>query len=140
MHCILFHSIPLRRMLLVTLWTVACQAPLSMGFSNQEYWSGLPYPPLGGDLPDPGIESTSYLLVLAGWFFTTSATWKDTVDVKERIAENNHGQLRLTSRSYPVIQKCIQSRILILGTSLVVQCLRLHLPMQGCRFDPWSGS
>ena len=41
--------------LFVTLWTVACQAPLSMGFSRQEYWSGLPCPS-PGDLPDPGIE------------------------------------------------------------------------------------
>ena len=39
----------------VTLWTVARQAPLSMGFSRQEYWSGLPFPP-PGDLPDPGIK------------------------------------------------------------------------------------
>ena len=36
-------------------WTVACQAPLSLGFARQEYWSGLPFPP-PGDLPDPGIE------------------------------------------------------------------------------------
>ena len=36
-------------------WTVACQAPLSMRFPKQDYWSGLPFPPLGG-LPDPGIE------------------------------------------------------------------------------------
>ena len=41
--------------LLATLGTVACQAPLSMEFSRQEYWSGLPCPP-PGDLPDPGIE------------------------------------------------------------------------------------
>ena len=41
-----------------TLWTVARQDPLSMGFSKQEYWSGLPCPPLG-DLPDPGIEPLS---------------------------------------------------------------------------------
>ena len=38
-------------------WTVACQAPLSVGFSRQEYWSGLPFPP--GDLPDPGIKPPS---------------------------------------------------------------------------------
>ena len=38
-----------------TLWTVACQAPLSMGFPRQEYWSGLPFP-FPGDLPDPEIE------------------------------------------------------------------------------------
>ena len=41
--------------LFVTLWTVAHQAPLSMGFSRQEHWSGLPCPPLG-DRPDPGIK------------------------------------------------------------------------------------
>ena len=44
----------------VTLWTVACQGPLSRGFSRQEYWSGLPWPP-PGDLPDPGIKSTSVM-------------------------------------------------------------------------------
>ena len=42
----------------VTPWTVAHKAPLSMGFSGQEYWSGLPFPS-PGDLPDPGIESVS---------------------------------------------------------------------------------
>ena len=44
--------------LLVTTWTVACQAPLSMAFSRQEYWSGLPCPP-PGDLPKPGIKPRS---------------------------------------------------------------------------------
>ena len=43
---------------LVTPWTVACQAPLSVGFSEQEYWSGLPFSS-PGDLPDPGIEPRS---------------------------------------------------------------------------------
>ena len=62
--------------LLVTLWTVAQQAPLSMGFSRQEYWSGLPHP-TPGDLPDLGMESTSLMShALAGRFFTTSATWE----------------------------------------------------------------
>ena len=42
----------------MTPWTVAHQAPLSMGFSRQEYWSGLPFPSLG-DLPDPGIKPGS---------------------------------------------------------------------------------
>ena len=59
-----------------TLWTVACQAPLSMGFSRQEYWSGLPRPP-PGDLPDPGIKPASLMSpILAGGLFTTSATWE----------------------------------------------------------------
>ena len=44
--------------LFVTPWAVACQAPLSTGFSKQEYWSGLPVPS-PGDLPDPGIEPKS---------------------------------------------------------------------------------
>ena len=48
-------------------WTVAHQTPLSMGFSRQEYWSGLPFP-LPGDLPNPGIEPGSP--ALAGRFFT----------------------------------------------------------------------
>ena len=59
--------------LFVTLWIVAHQAPLSMGFSRQEYWSGLPFPPLG-DLPDPGIKAVSP--ALAGGFFTTELPGK----------------------------------------------------------------
>ena len=46
---------------LMTLWTLACQFPLSMGFSRQEYWSGLPFPS-PGDLPNPGIEPGSPVL------------------------------------------------------------------------------
>ena len=48
-----------------TPWTVAHQAPLSLGFSRQEYWSGLPFPPAGADLPDPG--SNPCLLCLLHW-------------------------------------------------------------------------
>ena len=47
-----------RVQLFATLWTIASQAPLSMGFSRQEYWGGLPFPSLG-DLPNPGIEPWS---------------------------------------------------------------------------------
>ena len=51
------------------------QTPLSMGFSKQEYWSGLPCPP-PGDLPNPGIEFKFLMSpALGGRFFTTSATW-----------------------------------------------------------------
>ena len=63
----------------VTACTVSCQTSLSMGFSRQEYWSGLPCPP-PWDLPDPGIEPESLMsLALAGGFFTTSATWKASI-------------------------------------------------------------
>ena len=61
---------------LTTLWTVARQAPLSRGFSMQEYWNGLPCPS-PGDLPNLGIKPTSLMSpALAGRFFTTSATWE----------------------------------------------------------------
>ena len=56
--------------LFATLWTVAHQVPLSMGFSRQEYWSGLPIPP-PGDLLDPGIKPESLISpALAGRFFS----------------------------------------------------------------------
>ena len=57
----------------VTPWAVACQAPPSMGFSREEYWSGLPFPS-PGDLPDPEIEPTPP--ALAGGFFTTEPSGK----------------------------------------------------------------
>ena len=70
------HAKLLQSCLTVSLWTVACQAPLSMGFSRQEYWSGFPCPP-PGDLPDPGIQPTSLLSpALAVGFITSSAIWK----------------------------------------------------------------
>ena len=57
-----------------TLWTVARQAPLSMGFSRQEYWSGLPFPSRV-DLLIPDSEPTSLMSpALAGGFFTTRVT------------------------------------------------------------------
>ena len=51
--------------LCATLWTAACQAPLSMAFSRQEYWSGLLCPP-PGNLPDPGIEPVSIMSTYIG--------------------------------------------------------------------------
>ena len=62
--------------LFLTLWTIALQAPLSMGSSRQEYWSGLPCPP-PGNLPNPGIEPASP--ALAGGRFTTEPPGKPPV-------------------------------------------------------------
>ena len=60
--------------LFVTLWSAAHQAPLSMGFSRQEYWGGSPWPP-SGNLPDLGIKPASLRSpVLVDGFFTTSST------------------------------------------------------------------
>ena len=54
-------------------WTVACQAPRSMGFPRQEYWSGLPFPTIR-DLPNPGVEPMFLVsLALAGGFFITES-------------------------------------------------------------------
>ena len=62
--------------LFATLWTTAYQVSLSMGFSRQEYYSGLPCPP-PGDLPDPGIKPFSLMSpALAGRFFATRTTWE----------------------------------------------------------------
>ena len=62
---------------------VACQAPLSMGFSRQKYWSGLPCTP-PGDLPNPGTESAPP--ALAGGFFTTSASPKYKIKSFKKMA------------------------------------------------------
>ena len=64
---------------LVTPWTVACQAPLSVGFSRQKYWSGLPFPS-PGILSNPGIKPQSSVSpALAGRFFTAEPTGKPLV-------------------------------------------------------------
>ena len=65
-----------RVQLFETLWIVAQQSPLSMGFSSQEYWSRLPCPP-SGHLPDPGVEPASLMTpALAGGLFTTRTIWE----------------------------------------------------------------
>ena len=62
-----------------TPWIVACQASLSVGFSRQEYWSGLPFPPPGA-LPDPGIKPASPASSeLAGRVFTTVPPGKSNI-------------------------------------------------------------
>ena len=88
-----------RVQLFETPWTVAHQAPLSMGFFRQEYWSGLLCPP-PGDLPDPGIETLSLMSpALASGFFTTSTIWEapsavnnlpNTADIFLLNAHHNH--------------------------------------------------
>ena len=67
------------------LWTVPCQAVLSMGFSKQEYWSGLPCSP-PGDLLNSGIEPTSLMSpALAGGSFTTNTSWEALQGVAKEI-------------------------------------------------------
>uniref|UniRef100_A0AC11CV43 LSM3 homolog, U6 small nuclear RNA and mRNA degradation associated n=1 Tax=Ovis aries TaxID=9940 RepID=A0AC11CV43_SHEEP len=65
-----------RVQLCATPWTIACQAPLSMAFSKQEYWSASPCPP-PGELPEPEVGPVSLMSpALAGGLFTTSAPWE----------------------------------------------------------------
>ena len=83
--------------LFATLWTLACKAPLSMGFSRQEYWSRLPFP-LPGDFPDPGIELVSLASpALAGKFFTTIAD--------KLIFKKSHGKMNPCKNSQKDIKK-----------------------------------
>ena len=75
--CVLNHSFVSKS--LQFLRTIAHQAPLSMGFARQEYWSGLSFPP-PGNLPYPGIELTfSAALALVGGFFTTGPSEKPCI-------------------------------------------------------------
>ena len=82
-------------------WTIACQAPLSKGFSREEYWSGFPCPP-PGDLPDSGIEPASLIPPeVADEFFTTSATWEALVgfNMAEEIDVSNTAEKAMASHS-----------------------------------------
>ena len=80
--------------LLATPWTVACQAPLSMGFSRQEYWSGLPFPS-PGDLPDPRIEPASPVSpALAGGCSTTESPGKPTCSESNEVKSQRFQAVR----------------------------------------------
>ena len=79
--------------LFVTLWTVACQTPVSMGCSRQDNWSGLPCPP-PGDLPDIGTEPTSLMSpTLGGRFFITSATGEAPKQTSEYNKQETDSQM-----------------------------------------------
>ena len=75
----------------MTPWTVARQAPLSTGFSRQEYWGGLRFPP-PGDLPHPGIEPGSLPSpALAGGFFTMTTTWEAQIYLHYHVSPHQEG-------------------------------------------------
>ena len=99
--------------LFATPWTVAHQAPLSMVFPRQEYWSGLPFPS-PGDLPNPWIKPASLKSpALAGRFFTTRATWEGPK--KHFCREKNKVIQKLKIFTYP-LAVCIPMFIAALFT------------------------
>ena len=98
--------------LFATLWTVAHQAPLSMGFSRQEHWHKLLCPP-PGVLPDPGIEPMPLMSpVLAGRFFTISATWEAHIESYGHI-----GKWYLLGPEIELISSASAGRFLTTGAS-----------------------
>ena len=95
------------------LWTIAHQAPPSMGFSKQKYWSGLPCQP-PGDLSQPRDQTCiSCLSCMAGRFFTAEPAGKPMNAINAT--------------------ELFTLKWLILGTSLLVQWLRIYFPIQGMR-------
>ena len=125
--------------LCVTLWTVARQAPLSMGFSRQEYCSELPRPPQG-DLPDPGTEPVSVVSpALAGGFFTMRNTfqiypWLSLFCLycfNDVLSSNDFQFVSLIHSAIcndswiQICPHCSEHKECILGNSLVVQWLGL---------------
>ena len=85
-----------------TQWTVAHHVPPSMGFSRQEYCSGLPCL-RPGDLPHPGIKPSCFVsLALAGGFLTTSTTWEAPISVKKKNSPP-HKHMHVHTHSYILI-------------------------------------
>ena len=104
--------------LFATPWTVACQAPLSMAFSRQEYWSRSPCPP-PGDLPNPGMEPVSLMSpALPHWlFFTTSTTWEACAGITTvenwlfLIKLNTHQVISLLEGLPTELKTCLQNSV-----------------------------
>ena len=100
--------------LFATLWIVACQVLLSMGFSRQEYWSGLPCP-LPGDLPDPGIEPAP--LCLLHWQAGSLPSGRPVMYVRQCCSPNS------SNLPCPTGTPCLFST----SASLFLPCKWVHL-------------
>ena len=92
-----------RVQLFVTLWIIARQAPLSLGFSRRESWSGLPCPP-SGDLPKPWIKLTSFMSpALADRFFTTESPEKPLRNISDRLKKEIYSRTKSIWQNSPSI-------------------------------------
>ena len=126
--------------LFVTLWTVAHQALLSMKFSRQEYWSGLPFP-TSGELLDPGIKPAFLVSpALAGRFFTTSTS---LFRLKSRFLQRSLPSLLSTNavlKSFLIILSTFSnlSCILFMGlTCLSISLSRIYISQENNLPCPW---
>ena len=87
-----------------TLWTTACQDPLPMRFSRQEYWSGLLCPP-PGDLPDPRIKPMSLTsLALADGLFSPSTTWEALILQLKQLIQRSWQAVSESHRNKPTLE------------------------------------
>ena len=107
--CVCANWLPL--CLSVTPWTIPLQVLLFMGFSRQEYWSGLPCPS-PGDFPNPGTEPASLKFhALVGGFFTTSPTWEVFAPychyLKTIAIYNNHSCLKFYFCDFNMVSICL---------------------------------
>ena len=109
----------------MTPWTVAHKAPLSVGFSRQEHWSGLPWPP-PGDLPNAGIKPTFLMSpALAGRFFTTRPPGKLTLGCCSAVQSLSHDWLFVT----PWTEGCQTSLSFTISQSLLkLTSIKLVMP------------
>ena len=108
-----------RVQIFATPWAVACQALLSMGFSQQEYWSQLPFSP-PGDLPEPSVESTS-----PAWQWSAFTFWIK-IDVSLPISDAKN----FTGKLWPVSDNCKSHHLwffLLFPNFLTCFCLSLQI-------------
>ena len=116
--------------LFATLWTTAQEAPLSLRFFRQKYWSGLPCPP-AGDLPNPGIKPSSLMsLALSGRFFNTSATWEAPKNSMLLLLLSRLSRVRLctTHRRQPTRLPCpwdSPGKNTGVGCHFLLQCMKV---------------
>ena len=114
--------------LIAALWIVACHAPLFMGFSRQEYCSGLPFPP-PGDLPNPGIKPMSLLFpVLAGRFFIIGLPW--WLSGRESACQCRRHGLDPWVRKIPWKRKWQPTTVFLPG--------KFHVQRSLAGYSPWS--
>ena len=108
----------------MTPWIVVLQAPLLLGFSRQEYWNGLPFPPPLGDLPDPEIEPMSPVVSCTGsGFFTTEPSGKPYINIIQKQLLKDFVGCNSVSNAICIVPSCFAKSL--------QSCLTLCDPIDG---------